>query len=135
MKQVLITSTVLFLAVVIGLTVSTSDGLLLAFASNDIGMQIVRGMIIVLLVGILATTPPRSFYVRSILAISAILLSVGSVVLMLNYAMLPLDAILFFVSALVLMVEAIEVPTLVAQQAASKKGTSTKTRKFTPQTA
>ena len=108
MKKLLIAGTIASLA---ALTIATSvgnDQLLEAFASDDIIMQFVRGGLIVLLAGLLISSPPRSIHFRTILGAVSAALSFGVVLMLERYAIGFLDATFFIEVAIIFALESLE---------------------------
>lgn len=110
MKKLLIAGTIASLA---ALTLATSvgqDHLLAAFASNDIMLQVVRGALIVLLAGLLLSSPPRSLHFRTILGVVSAALTFSVVLMLERYTIGLIDAILFVEVAIIFALESIESP-------------------------
>ncbi len=118
MKKILIAATVALLAAITVATSVGQDHLLAAFASNDIILQIVRVVLIVLLAGLLLSSPPRSMHFRTILGVVSGLLTLSVLVMLERYAIRLLDAALFVEVAIIFALESIESP-----EAAKRAGT------------
>lgn len=108
MKKSIIAGTILLLAIVtVGSILSINHPLLL-FGTMTFEYDAIRLALIVLLMGLLFSAPPRSIPFRVILGAVAGTLLIGSVIMMMNYQIGILDAVLFGQVALIFAIEAAE---------------------------
>lgn len=82
--------------------------LLMGFAGTTAAYALIRGAIILLLLGLLVTQPPRSRLFRVMLGTWAVALAVLAGQLLLTYQIFLLDAIMFIEIAIIFGVEALE---------------------------
>lgn len=80
----------------------------MSLADTSLAYTLLRGGIIMLLVSILVTEPPRSLELRGMIGSWSILLAVQSISALLSYGMHVLDSIVFIEVAIILAIEALE---------------------------
>ena len=110
MKYLLIIGTIALLAFVMLMPQLAGDNLLAVLWSSTVEYQTVRIILIVLLFGVLFTTPPRSVRFRMTLGVVAVALLFGSAAMLLGYHMKVLDAVIFLEIAIICGIEALESP-------------------------
>lgn len=87
------------------------DGFVMSFASAGIVHSVLRAVVIIGLVAVLVSRPPRSARVRLFLAALSAMLFAGSCAAVLNYQIGILDVLLYSQVAIILAIEAIEIQT------------------------
>lgn len=85
--------------------------LLMGFAGTTAAYAFIRGAIILLLLGLLVTQPPRSRLFRAMLGTWSVALAVLAGQLLLTYQIYLLDAVMFVEIAIIFAVEALETST------------------------
>ncbi len=86
------------------------------FISMSAVYNAVREGALLVLVSLLFIKPPRSILMRLFLGATGIMLHIGSVYLLLGYAMNLVDAFVFMAVAVVFMVEALEPQTITGDE-------------------
>jgi hypothetical protein len=81
---------------------------LMWLAATTVNYAYMRAALIVVLVMLLVTTPPRSVHFRTFLAAFSSALFIGTIVLSYGYVIELLDAIVFIEVAIICMIEAVE---------------------------
>jgi predicted membrane protein len=81
---------------------------LMWLAATAVNYAYMRAALIVVLVMLLVTTPPRSVHFRTFLAAFSSALFIGTIVLSYGYVIELLDAIVFIEVAIICMIEAVE---------------------------
>lgn len=81
---------------------------MMSLAGTDTLYSLIRGAIVVLLIGLLVTNPPRSYVLRAIIGVWSVLLAATSVQLLYSYRVNILDAIVFIEIAIIFAIEALE---------------------------
>lgn len=120
MKQVLIITTTLLIGAMLFDGVYYPDSPLMWLASTAITYAFIRLGLVVILLGLLAFRPPRSFQARVFLGSVASVLGIVTLVLVGQYNIAFLDAIVFIEVAIILMIEALETDQLTVRQLAAK---------------
>lgn len=87
------------------------DSFVMSFASAGIVHSVLRAVVIVGLVIVLLSRPPRSAQVRLLLGTVSTMLVAGSCASIINYQIGILDIILYTQVAIILAIEAIEIQT------------------------
>ncbi len=82
--------------------------LVMSLADTTSVYQFLRGAIVVLLVSILVTTPPRSLTLRGIIGGWSFLLAVQAIEALFSYQLRLLDGLVFLEVAIILAIEALE---------------------------
>ena len=120
MKQVLIITTTLLIGAMLFDGVYYPDSPLMWLASTAVIYAFIRLGLVVILLGLLAFRPPRSFQARVFLGSVASVLGIVTLVLVGQYNIAFLDAIVFIEVAIILMIEALEADQLTVRQLAAK---------------
>ena len=120
MKQVLIITTTLLIGAMLFDGVYNPDSPLMWLASTATAYAYVRLGLIVILLGLLAFRPPRSFHARVFLGSVAGILGLSTLILVGQYNIEFLDAIVFMEVAIILMLEALETGQQTARQLTAK---------------
>jgi hypothetical protein len=120
MKQVLIITTTLLIGAMLFDGVYYPDSPLMWLASTAITYAFIRLGLVVILLGLLAFRPPRSFQARVFLGSVASVLGIVTLVLVGQYNIAFLDAIVFIEVAIILMIEALETDQLTVRRLAAK---------------
>ena len=120
MKQVLIITTTLLIGAMLFDGVYYPDSPLMWLASTAITYAFIRLGLVVILLGLLAFRPPRSFQARVFLGSVASVLGIVTLVLVGQYNIAFLDAIVFIEVAIILMIEALETDQLTVRQLTAK---------------
>lgn len=107
-SKVLIGWTLVFIAALLLTGLYYPQSLLMAFAGSGTAYIIIRAVIMVLLIGLLVTHPPRSLLFRTMLGVWAVALSVLVGQLLLSYQIHILDAVVFIEVAIIFAIEALE---------------------------
>lgn len=87
------------------------DSFVMSFASTGVIHSVLRGIVILGLIVVLVSRPPRSARVRLLLGAASTMLIVGSCVSIVNYQIGVLDIVLYAQVAIILAIEAIEIQT------------------------
>ena len=106
--KTLVTATLLFIGFLFVGSIYFPDTLVMSLADTSITYQFLRGAIIVLLVSILVTTPPRSPMLRSMIGAWSFLLAVQAIEALFSYQLRLLDGLVFLEVAIILGIEALE---------------------------
>ena len=120
MKQVLIITTTLLIGAMLFDGIYYPDSPLMWLASTAIIYAFIRLGLVVILLGLLAFRPPRSFQARVFLGSVASVLGIVTLVLVGQYNIAFLDAIVFIEVAIILMIEALETDQLTVRRLAAK---------------
>lgn len=120
MKQVLIITTTLLIGAMLFDGVYNPDSPLMWLASTATAYAYVRLGLMVILLGLLAFRPPRSFQARVFLGSVAGILGLSTFMLVGQYSIEFLDAIVFIEVAIILMLEALETGQQTARQLTAK---------------
>lgn len=107
-KRLLIIATTFLVCAMLFDGLYQKDAPLMWLASTTINYAYMRMALIVVLVMLLVTNPPRSSYFRTFLAGFSAALFIGTVLLSNWYAIGLLDAIVFIEVAIICMIEALE---------------------------
>lgn len=107
-SKMLIGWTLVFVSVLLIGGLYYPQSLLMAFAGTGTAYLVVRVAVMLLLIGLLVTNPPRSHLFRTMLGVWAVALSVLAAQLLLTYQLHLLDAIVFIEVAIIFGVEALE---------------------------
>lgn len=104
----LIGSTLAFVVALFAGGIYYPDTLIMSFAETGSLFTWLRGIMIVLLLSLLVTNPPRSKALRSILAVWAVVLGWLGLSQMYMYELNPLDAAVFLELSIIFAIEALE---------------------------
>lgn len=107
-SKLLVGSTILMVVALVVGSVVYPNSLVMNFAGKTESYDFLRGGLVVLLIGLLVTNPPRSVLLRSVLATGSVLLVATSVHLLLTYQINILDVIVFMQIAIIFGIEALE---------------------------
>lgn len=107
-KRLLIIATTFLVCAMLFDGLYQKDAPLMWLASTTINYAYMRAALIVVLIMLLVTNPPRSVYFRTFLAGFSSALFVGTILLSHWYAIGLLDAIVFVEVSIICMIEAIE---------------------------
>ena len=106
--KTLIISTLLFVLVLLTGGIYFPHTFLMSLADTSLTYQVLRGAIVILLVSILVTKPPRSLKVRAMIGGWSFLLAMQAVEALFSYQLRLLDGLLFLEVAIILAIEALE---------------------------
>ncbi|MDB5168342.1 MAG: hypothetical protein JWO55_600 [Candidatus Saccharibacteria bacterium] len=107
-KRLLIVITTLLVCAMLFSGLYQPDTPLMWLASTSIYYAYMRAALIVVLVTLLVTSPPRSGYFRLFLAAFASALAISAIHLSYWYAISLLDAVIFIEVAIIFMIESLE---------------------------
>lgn len=120
MKQVLIITTTLLIGAMLFDGVYNHNSPLMWMASTDTAYIYVRLGLMVILLSLLAFRPPRSLLGRIFLVVTALGLSISTIILVGQYNIAWLDAIVFIEVSIIFMIEALETEQLSLRQLGAK---------------
>jgi hypothetical protein len=120
MKQVLIITTTLLIGAMLFDGVYNPNSPLMWMASTATAYAYVRLALIVILLGLLAFRPPRSFLGRIFLTVVGLGLVSSTLVLVGQYDIAFLDAIVFVEVSIIFLIEALETDQLTLRQLGAK---------------
>ena len=107
-KKLLMIATILLVSAMLFDGLYQKDAPLMWLAATTVNYAYMRAALIVVLMTLLITNPPRSQYFRTFLAGFASALFVGTIFLTQTYAVGLLDAVIFVEVAIICMIEALE---------------------------
>ncbi|MFZ1250211.1 MAG: hypothetical protein WAR37_02070 [Candidatus Microsaccharimonas sp.] len=107
LKRVIIAGTIALLTLVVLGTI-WQDSILQAFALSDSVSQAIRMALVVMLLGLLVSTRPRSVEFRTALGLASAGLTLGVAFMLSQYYIAPVDAFLYIEVAILFALEAIE---------------------------
>ena len=120
MKRILIAGTIVLLLAIHAGSIFGFNDTFLQLVTLSTTYDLIRVALIMLLLGLLLTAPPRSMYFRIILGAVAGALFIGSSALALQYSIGIMDALIFIEVAIIFALEAIEAPVLTTTPVAKK---------------
>lgn len=106
--KTLVIFTLMFVAMLFVGSIYFTDTLLISLADTSPTYQLLRAAIVVLLISILVTNPPRSLKLRSMIGAWSFLLGLQAIESLFSYQLRLLDGILFLEVAIILAIEALE---------------------------
>lgn len=106
--KTLIISTLLFVLLLLTGSIYFPQTFLMSLADTSVTYQVLRAAIVILLVSILVTKPPRSLKLRSMIGAWSFLLAIQAVESLLSYHLRLLDGLVFLEVAIILAIEALE---------------------------
>lgn len=106
--KTLVTLTLLFVATLFAGSIYFPDTFVMSLADTSAMYQFLRGAIVVLLISLLVTTPPRSMALRTMIGGWSFLLAVQAVEALVSYQLRLLDGLVFLEVAIILGIEALE---------------------------
>lgn len=106
--KTLLISTLLFVTLLYVGGIYFPNTFLMSLADTSHTYTFLRGAIIVLLLSILITNPPRSFALRAMIGSWSFLLAIQSVEVLFSYKLRLLDSLVFMEVAIILGIEALE---------------------------
>ena len=106
--KTLIISTLLFVLLLLAGSVYFPQTFLMSLADTSVTYQVLRVAIVLLLVSILVTKPPRSLKVRAMIGGWSFLLAVQAVEALFSYQLRLLDGLVFLEVSIILAIEALE---------------------------
>lgn len=106
--KTLVILTMLFVLMLLAGSVYFPNTTLMSLADTSLTYTTIRGGIIVMLISILVTKPPRALALRGMLGSWALLLALRAIDALLSYEMHVLDSVVFMEVAIILAIEALE---------------------------
>jgi hypothetical protein len=110
-KKLLIVITTFLVSAMLFSGLYQPDAPLMWLASTSIYYAYMRAALIIVLVTLLVTSPPRSGYFRLFLAAFSSALAISTILLSYWYAISLLDAVIFIEVAIIFMIESLEAST------------------------
>lgn len=106
--KTLVTLTLLFVISLFTGSLYFPDTFMMSLADTSTTYQFLRGAIIVLLISLIITTPPRSLMLRGIIGSWSLVLAVLAIEALFSYQVRLLDGLVFLEVAIILALEALE---------------------------
>lgn len=107
-KRLLITGLLLLIGLMLFEGLYKPEAPLMWLASTSVEYAYLRATLLIVLVTLLVSSPPRSAFFRLLLASFALTIGIGTAVLSYSHAIPLLDAVVFIEVAIVFMIEALE---------------------------
>lgn len=106
--KTLVISTLLFVLLLLAGSIYFPDTFLMSLADTSPTYLFLRAAIVVLLISILVTKPPRSLMLRGMIGSWSFLLAVQAIEALFSYELRLLDGLVFLEVAIILAIEALE---------------------------
>jgi hypothetical protein len=106
--KTLVIATLLFVSLLFAGSIYFPDTLFMSLADTSPTYLFLRGAIIVLLISILVTKPPRSLKLRAMIGAWSFLLAIQSIESLFSYELRLMDSLVFMEVAIILGIEALE---------------------------
>jgi hypothetical protein len=108
MKKILITLTILLIGALLLCGMYLPNAPLMWVASTALNYAYIRIGLLLVLLGLLFTNPPRALYFRAALGLVALILGVTTVYMLFTYQMYVVDVVVFLEVAIICGLEALE---------------------------
>ena len=107
-EQIIIGMTILLLCVISAVHYMLPHSILSEFSSTSAADSVLRGSIIIMLIALFISTPPRARNFRIVIGLSSMALVAMSLFGLQHYTIGALDALLYIEVAIILAIEALE---------------------------